>query len=136
MNTPQNKVLVIPPRPPAPYSTVMWAVGGLVMSIAANLTYFAIQWFPHTAMFEPFLAWTSSVLMFILAFILGIRAVINETRRKQFHHIVTTYTNMTGDKRYVPYLLPVRTQLVTVVFAISMVISFLLPFVDMTTNGK
>lgn len=136
MNTPQNKVLVIPPHPPAPMSTVMWAIAGLVISVAACVTYFSIQGFPHNAPVEQFFAWLSSVLMFSLAFTLGIRAVINETKRKQFHHVVMTYTNMTGDKRYVPYLLPVRVQLVTVLFVISMTISFLLPFVSMAMSSN
>lgn len=106
------------------------------MSIGANLTYFAIQGFPHDAVVDTIAGWLSCIAMFSLAFTLGLRAVINETKRKHFHHVVTTYTNMTGDKRYVPYLLPVRAQLVTAVFTISMIISFLLPFVDMTSHAK
>lgn len=136
MNTPQNKVLVIPPPPPAPMSTVMWAIAGLAMSFAACVTYFSIHFFPNNAPVEQIFAWLSSVLMFSLAFTLGIRAVINETKRKQFHHIVTIYTNLTGDKRYVPYLLPVRVQLVTVLFVISMAISFLFPFLSLAMGGS
>lgn len=136
MKTPENKVLIIPPRPPSPMSTVTWAVGGLALSIAANVTYFAVKGFPETASLEKLFAWAAIVIMFNLSFILGMRAVINETKRNQFHHIVTTYTNMTGDKRYIPYLLPVRTQLVSAVFGVSMIISFLLPFVDMTNHAK
>lgn len=131
MNTPQNKVLAIPPQPPAPANTVLWAVGGLVLSIGASTAYFSIQLFPHNAPVEMLFAWLSSVVMFSLAFILGLRALMNETKRKQFQHVVTNYTNMTGDKRYLPYMLPVRVQLVSALFVISMTISFLFPLISL-----
>lgn len=131
MNTPQNKVLAIPPQPPAPANTVLWAVGGLALSIGASTAYFSIQGFPHNAPVEMLFAWLSSVVMFSLAFIIGLRALMNETKRKQFQHVVTSYTNMTGDKRYLPYMLPVRVKLVSALFVISMTISFLFPLMSL-----
>jgi hypothetical protein len=136
MNTPQNKVLAIPPHPPAPANTGLWAVGGLVLSVGASTTFFSIPSFPHNAPVESGFAWISSVVMFSLAFTLGLRALMNETKRKQFQHIVTTYTNMTGDKRYLPYMLPVRAQLVTILFVISMAISFLFPLMSLMMESN
>lgn len=102
-----------------------------MLSIAANVTYHSSLSFPHNAPVESIEAFLASFLMCVLAFVVGLRAVTHETKRTQFKHVIDRYTNLTGDRRYLPYVLPVRTQLVTTLFIISMVVSFLIPLFSM-----
>lgn len=102
-----------------------------MLSVAASVTFHSIQGFPHNAPVEMLEASMASFLMCVLAFIVGLRAVTHETKRSQFKHVIERYTSLTGDRRYLPYVLPVRTQLVTTLFIISMVISFLIPLISM-----
>ena len=128
MNTPTPNVLVIPPHPPAPINTVIFASAGLALSFASQMVTIASQGFPDNAPVEQIYAWLSSFLMVLLGFILGLIAVLNETKRSHFKHVVLRYTQITGDKRYMPYILPVRTPLVAILFACTIgipVISYL-----------
>jgi membrane protein YqaA with SNARE-associated domain len=125
MNTPSPNVLVIPPHPPAPINTVVFASAGLTLSIISGVVYMAMYGFPNNAPVEQFFAILSSFLMALLGFILGLIAVRNETKRSQFQHVVLRYTQITGDKRYMPYILPVRTKIVSILFACTVGIPLL-----------
>lgn len=119
MNTPPNNVMVLPPRPPAPLNTVMMASAALILSITMRLTYTFMFAFPSGAVVESIQAWLASFAMCALSFVFGITAMVNETKRSQFKHVVERYTKITGDKRYMPYILPVRTKIVIPLFVLT-----------------
>jgi hypothetical protein len=108
----------------------MVAIAGLVLGLVSAGTFHCISAFPSAAPVEQILAAVSSFTTFALAAGLGIAAIANETKRTQFKYVVERYTKVTGDTRYVPYILPVRTSLVTSLFVVSMAVSFVLPFIS------
>lgn len=138
MNTPTPNVLMLPPRPPAAVNTVMLAAGSLVLSLASVGTYLSTSGFPHNAPVEQLFAAIGYFFMFILSFILGLNAVMNESKRKQYQHVVTRYTKVTGDRRYLPYILPIRAKIVTTLFVIAMsapVVLYLFTYIAYSFEG-
>lgn len=59
--------------------------------------------------------------------ILGMRAVAHEIKRRNFQQIVERYTKITGDKRYLPYILPVRLKF-TAVIMMTILTVIILPY--------
>jgi hypothetical protein len=117
-----NKVLMIPPTPPKPYNTLALAIGGLVLSLASVGTYFARLGFPHGAVIEPINALVSSWCLFAVALVLGLLAATTESKRNQYKDVVLKYTRISGDKRYLPYIITTHTTLVSTLFLISMTV--------------
>jgi hypothetical protein len=135
MNTPPSNVLLLPPRPPTAINTVLFATGSLLLSLGSMGTCISVNGFPSNAPIEQIYAAISCFLMFVLAFILGLNAVMNETKRKQFKHVVERYTKVTGDQRYLPYILPIRTKLVTTLFTIAMTVPVVAYFAPSILDG-
>ena len=129
MNAHQPNVLILPSKPPEPVNTILLAATGIMLNIGAAVTYYSSFKFPPNAYIEAVLVLMGSFSMFLIACILGGRAMINETKRNQYRYVITRYTNITGDKRYLPYILPVHTKLVTGMFVISVIISVVLPII-------
>ena len=119
--------LLLPPPPPAPVNTLMLSTAGFMLSLAVTGIMVSPYFFPGLGAYlvENLYGLMSIVPMAILALLFGVRAVSNESRRKQFQYIVWDYTRKTKDTRYIPYILPVHSRLVNSVFVLSIAMPFI-----------
>lgn len=113
-----------PPLPPHPVNTLMYATGGFILSFVATGILNTGKFFPGNSAH-----WMENIYlilcvapMAVLSLIFGIKAVNNESQRKQFQNTVWDYTRATGDAHYMPYILPVHDKLVITLFVTSLML--------------
>lgn len=127
MENSNPRVLTLPPRPPTAIDTAILAWASLATGLSSSATFFAAYHFPAGETFMQVAAVLCSVVLLIAALILGLRAVTGESKRTQYKSVVENYSKLTGDHRYDPYVFRTRMPLISILFAVSMIASFVLP---------
>jgi len=132
--------LVMPPAtPPSQRSTVSSSIISIILAIFGTLILVWSFGFPSNAPAEVVIAWLSVAGMWIGTVLLGILDLTTEYNRKRFHDVTVHYTQMTGDQRFLPYI--IRPNLVAVwvlqgaAFAMIVFTAFFAIFWGSTISG-
>lgn len=98
--------LVMPPAsPPSQRSTIYSSIVSVILATFGTLILVWSFGFPSNAPAEVAIAWLSAIGMWIGVIVLAIVDLTTEYNRKRFHDVTVHYTQMTGDQRFLPYVI-------------------------------
>lgn len=132
----QQPALVLPPaKPPKQISTVGLSIVSVILSIFVCGVVKGSYTFPGNAPVEILIAGVTAMLLWGGALYCSIVALVQELFRKRYAETVHNYAHVTGDQRYLPYIVPTSLPLVMTLSIIGMAlpfVSFLLPLFNLS----
>lgn len=101
----QNQVLLVPPLPPNPVNLFARSALAIFFSILATLMFWLLGEYPSNAPLESFFSFLTALGFWGAGITLGIMSLVAHSKRVQFNNVVLNYTNISGDQRYLPYMI-------------------------------
>lgn len=129
-----NPVLLVPPLPPSPVNLLVRVGLAFYFSVLSTIIFSLMDSYPHNAPVESFLTFLAGAGFWGAGVTLGIMALVSQSKRTQFNDIILNYTKITGDQRYLPYV--IKSSIKPTILILFAVLSFCGPILFSTILGE